>query len=66
MKGTGANFQIKITFDENINSACITNAANWVVEVANAGRVGKRNVAITDVGVSGKVVTVKATVVETG
>ncbi len=61
-----ANFQIVITFDENIESTCIQNPANWTIEVANKGRItspiGANPISIA---VDGKVVTVKAWVAET-
>lgn len=63
---TKPNFQIKITFDENINSSCIENLAKWAITVANTDRVGTPTVTKLDVDVDGKIVTVKARVVETG
>ncbi len=60
------NFQIKITFDEDFNSSCIENPDFWTITVANADRVGTPVVSGVSVSVSGKVVTVKARVVETG
>ena len=61
-----ANFQIVITFDENIESTCIQNPANWTIKVANKGRItspiGANPISIA---VDGKVVTVKAWVAET-
>jgi len=63
------NFQIKITFDEDFDSSCIQNPAFWTITVANADRVGTPVVdPITseNIDVSGKVVTIKARVVETG
>lgn len=63
---TKPNFQIKITFDENINSSCIENLAKWAITVANTDRVGTPTVTKLDVDVDGKIVTVKARVVEVG
>jgi len=60
-----ANFQIVITFDENVVSTCIQNPANWAIEVANAGRITSPLTAIPrSIAVSGKVVTVNAWVAE--
>ena len=60
-----ANFQIKITFDENINSSCIENPASWTIEVANPERstspIGATDL---DINVDGKVVTIEARVEE--
>lgn len=66
---TDANFQIKITFDEDFNSSCIENPAFWTITVANPGRVGTPVVdpiKPEDITVDGRVVTIKARVVETG
>jgi len=70
-KADDPNFQIKITFDENISSSCIENPANWTIKVANPGRQDTEiiktdtpGVQITGITVDGKVVTVKARVEE--
>ena len=51
---------------EDFNSSCIENPDFWTITVANADRVGTPVVSGVSVSVSGKVVTVKARVVETG
>ena len=62
--GTGQNFQIKITFNEDFNSSCIENPASWTIEVANPDRAGTPTVTKQIITVDGKVVTVKARVEE--
>jgi len=61
------NFQIKITFNENISSGCLENLSKWTVTVTNPGRQdadGKIAATIDDIIVGEKTVTIKARVEE--
>lgn len=62
---TDANFQIKITFNEDFNSSCIEDPKSWTIKVENPDRATTSiDATDLDITVDGKVVTVKARVVE--
>lgn len=69
---TSPNFKITITFDENIQSQCADDPANWTITISNPGRVGgtlattNGDITITGISIDDNQIVVSARVVESG